>query len=56
MNDTAKWWAERIMAGTSNYEKVVAKFPKYKDDIDWWLARHKWVNPKAPKEEEETEP
>ena len=56
MDAVAKYWATRIMMGKTTYEKVIAKYPKYKDDIDWWLARNKWVNPNASNEEEETEP
>lgn len=56
MNAVAKYWANRIMAGIVKYEAVVARYPKYKDDIDWWLARNKWVNPNTSKEEETTEP
>lgn len=37
-----KFWAEMILAGKSDYKKVVARFPKNKAGVDWWLKRKKW--------------
>lgn len=41
----AGYLAKRILDRKQSYEKVIALYPQYKDEIDEILRRNGWVHP-----------
>lgn len=41
----AAYLAMRILQGKQSYEKVIALYPQYKEEIDEILRRNGWVHP-----------